>query len=103
MVWGARNIPQAALLKLMILYTCNGCPREYLEVPKVSQGLVLYDVDRGVVMEPMQGKLASSQFDFGYTEPFCIPGVTSVFFSSCDRVVGDSLEFNQANRGSLHV
>ena len=49
-------------------------------------------------MEPMQGKLASSQIDFVYTEQFCIPGVTSVFFSSCDSVVGDSLEFNQANR-----
>ena len=65
--------------------------------------LVLYDVDRRVVMDPMQGKLASSRFDFGYTEQFCIPGVTSVFFSSCDSVVGDSLEFNQANRGSLRV
>ena len=70
---------------------------------KVDKQLVLYDVDRGVVMEPMQGKLASSQFDFGYTEQFFIPGVTSVFFSSCDSVVGDSLEFNQANRGSLRV
>ena len=59
--------------------------------------LVLYDVDCGVVIEPMQGKLASSQFDFGYTEQFCIPGVTSVFLSSCDSAVGDSLEFNQAN------
>ena len=39
----------------------------------------------------MQEKLASSQFDFGYTEQFCIPGVTSVFFSSCDSVVGDFL------------
>ena len=56
-----------------------------------------------MVMEPMQGKLASSQFDFGYTEKFCIPGVTSVFFSSCDSVVGDSLVFNQANRVSLRV
>ena len=56
-----------------------------------------------MVMEPMQGKLASSQFDFGYTEQFCIPGVTSVFFLSCDSVFGDSLEFNQANRGSLRV
>ena len=54
-------------------------------------------------MEPMQGKLASSQFDFGYTEQICIPGVTLVFFSYCDSVVGDSLEFNQANRGSLPV
>ena len=47
-----------------------------------------------MVMEPMQEKLASSQFDLGYTETFCIPGVRSVFFSSCDSVVGDSLEFN---------
>ena len=59
--------------------------------------LVLYDVECGVVMEPMQWKLASSQFDFRYTEQFCISGVTSVFFSSCDRDVGDALEFNQAN------
>ena len=27
--------------------------------------------------------------------------ISSVFFSSCDSVVGDFLEFNQANRGSL--
>ena len=52
-------------------------------------------------MEPMQGKLASSQFDLGHTDLFCIPEVTSVLFSSCDSVVGDSLEFNQANRGSF--
>ena len=39
--------------------------------------LVLYDVDCGMVMEPMQGKLASSQFDLGYTELFCVPEVTS--------------------------
>ena len=56
-----------------------------------------------MLKEPMQEKLASSQFDLGHTEIFCVPEVTSVFFSSCDSVVGDSLEFNQANRGSLHV
>ena len=56
-----------------------------------------------MVMEPMQGKLSSSQFDFGYTELFCVPGVTSVYFSSCDSVVGDSLDFHQANRGPLRV
>ena len=64
---------------------------------------MLYDEDCGVVIEPMPRIMASSQFDFGYTEQFSIPGVTSVFFSSCDSVVGDSLEFNQANRGSLRV
>ena len=53
-----------------------------------------------VVMEPMQGKLASSQFDLEHNDLFCVPEVTSGFFSSGDSVVGDSLEFNQANRGS---
>ena len=54
-------------------------------------------------MEPMEGKLASSHFDLGHNDLFCIPEVTSVFFSTWDCVVGDSLEFNQANRGSLGV
>ena len=49
-------------------------------------------------MEPMQGKLASSQFDLRCTELYCVPEVTSVFFSSCDCVLGESLEFNQAPR-----
>ena len=52
-----------------------------------------------MVMEPMQGKLASSQCDLGHTDVFCIPELTSVFFSSCDSFVGDSIELNQANRG----
>ena len=65
--------------------------------------LVLYDAVRGMVIEPMQGKLASSQFDLGHTDLFCFPEVTSVFFSSSDSVVGDTIEFNQENRGSLCV
>ena len=56
-----------------------------------------------MVIEQMQGNLASSQFDLWYTELFCVPEVTSGFFSSCVSVVGDSLEFNQANQGSLRV
>ena len=36
----------------------------------IVKPLVLYDVYRGVVMEPMQGNLASSQFDFGFTKQF---------------------------------
>ena len=54
-------------------------------------------------MDSMKGKCASSQVDLRYTNQFCIPEVTSAFFSSCDSLVGDSLEFNQANRGSLCV
>ena len=47
-----------------------------------------------MVMKAMQGKFASSQFDLRHTDLFCVPEVTSGFFSSCDSVVGDSLEFN---------
>ena len=46
-------------------------------------------------MEQMQGKLTSSQFDFGHTDLFCVPEVTSVFFSFCASVVRDSLQYNQ--------
>ena len=54
-------------------------------------------------MDAMKGKCASSCVDLGYTNQFCFPEVTSKFFSSSDSLVGDSLEFNQANRGSLCV
>ena len=48
-------------------------------------------------------KCASSWVDLGYTNLFCIPEVTSVFFSCCDSVLGDSLQFHQGNRGSLRL
>ena len=51
-------------------------------------------------MQPMKGKWASSRVDLGYTELFFLLEVTSVFWSS-DSVLGDSLVFHQANRGSL--
>ena len=46
---------------------------------KEVKALVLYDVEHGIVMEPMKGKWASSRVDFGYTELLCIPEVTAVF------------------------
>ena len=63
----------------------------------------MYDVEYRMALEPMQANGASCQVDLGYTELFCIPEVTSGFFSSCDSVLGDSLVFCQVNRGSLHV
>ena len=84
----------------MILYTETVFSGNLSSFLNRVKPLVLYDADRGMVMEPMQGKLASSQFDLGHTDLFYVPEVTSVFFSSCVSVVGDSLEFNQANRGS---
>ena len=60
-------------------------------------------MEHGIAMEPKKGKWASSQFDLGYTELFCIPEVTAVFLLSSDRVLGDSLVVHQENQGSLHV
>ena len=65
--------------------------------------LVVHDVERGMAMQPMQGKWVSSRVGLGYTEQLCDPEVTSMSFSSCASVLADSLEFHQANRGSLHV
>ena len=72
-------------------------------VVKDVKTLVLYDVEWETAMDSMKGKCASSWVDLGYTNQFCVPEMTSVFFSACDSLVGDSLEFNQANRGSLCV
>ena len=65
--------------------------------------LVVYDVERVMAIQPMQGKCPSSWVDLGYTNLFCIPEVTSAFFSSCNSVLGDSLVFHQGNRGALRV
>ena len=54
-------------------------------------------MEHGIAMEPMKGKWASSRVDFGYTELFCIPEVTAVFFSSYDSGLGDSLLFHQVH------
>ena len=51
----------------------------------------VYDVECEMAMHSMKGKCASSCVDLGYTNLFCIPEVTSVFFSCCDSVLGDSL------------
>ena len=72
-------------------------------VVKNVKTLVVYDLEWEMAMDSMKGKRASSWVDLGYTNQFCVPEVTSEFFSSCDSVVGDSLEFNQPNRGSLCV
>ena len=47
--------------------------------PKEVQLLVVYDVELGIVLEPMQGRRVSSQVDLAYTELFLIPVVTSVY------------------------
>ena len=70
-------------------------------VVKDVKPLVAYDVECEMAMDSMKWKHASSCVHLGYTNLFCIPEVTSVFFSSCDSVLGDSIQVHQGNRGSL--
>ena len=63
----------------------------------------MYDMERRMALEPMQGIRESSSVDFGYTDLFCFPVVTSGSLSTCDSVLWDSLEFHQESQGSLHV
>ena len=70
---------------------------------KKVKPLVLYDVEHGIAMEPMNGKSDLSRIDLGYTELFSIPEVTAVFLSSCDSFLGDSLVSHHAHRGSVRV
>ena len=63
----------------------------------------MYDGEQGIALELMQGNQSSFRVDLGYTKVFHIPVLTSVSFETCDGVLGDSIEFHQANRGSLHV
>ena len=69
---------------------------------KVKQ-LIVDDGELGISLEPMQGNGTSSRVDLAYTKLFHIPTVTSVSFYTCEGDLGDSLEFCQANQGSLRV
>ena len=44
-------------------------------------------MEHGIAKEQMRGKWASSCVEFGYTDLFCIPELTSEFISSCDSVL----------------
>ena len=41
---------------------------------------MVYNVERWMALEPMQGNQVSARVDVGYTELFCIHAVTSVSF-----------------------
>ena len=80
------------------LYSCRletGVPGNLFSFLKEVKPLVLYAMEHRIAMEPMKGKWASSRVDLGYNELFCLPEVTSVFLSSCDSVLRDSLVLHQ--------
>ena len=51
-----------------------------MELHNGSQAIVIYDVEHGMAVEPIQGHQASSPVDLGCTELLHVPALTSVFF-----------------------
>ena len=97
-----------AFLEFLCLNCCSyrlemGASRNLCICLKEVKPLVVYDGEWGIALEKMQGNRASSRVDLGYTNLFHIAAVTSVSFYTCESVLGDFLEFRQANQGSLRV
>ena len=102
-IWGARVFHPVALLKWCSYRLEMDVSGNLWIVVKDFNPLVVYDLECEMAMYSMKGKCASSWVDLGYTDLFSIPEVTSVFFSCCDSVIGDSLQLHQVNRGSLRL
>ena len=56
------------------------CLRESLDCLKDVKPLVLYDVEHGMDLEALQGKLASSRVNLGFIKLLGIPALISVSF-----------------------
>ena len=102
-IWGAWSFPRVAVLILVSISTWDGCLRESLSIPQGNQATCTVCCGTRDSYGANDREWASSCVDFGYTDLFCIPELTSEFISSCDSVLGDSLVFYQENRGYLRV
>ncbi len=60
----------------------------------------MFDGERGMALESMQVKRASSRVDLGPMELLRDAGVTSGSLSTSDSVFEDCLDIHQASRGS---
>ena len=103
----------------MFFSSCDSLVGDSLESIKQIEDPYMFDWENAIALHAMQGNRASSRgegevlsdcrrrpgmgptlqrhpfsglVDSGYNNQFCVPEVTSVFFSSCDSLVGDSLE-----------
>ena len=72
-ICGARVFHPVSLLKLMFLYTWDGCLRESLDCCKRCQDTCCIWWEWETAMDSMKGICASSWVDVGYTNQFCVP------------------------------
>ena len=95
-IWGARIFHPVALLKLLFLQTWDGCLRESLDCCKGCQATccIWCGMQDGYGFNEEEMCFILSWF--GVHHLFCIPELTSVFFSSCDMC---SLGFSSVPSG----
>ena len=80
MIWGTRRLPRGPLLKLVSSRLETGVSGNLWSCLKEVKPLVVYDVKRGMAMDPMQWNWASSSVDLVYTKLFHVLVLTSVSF-----------------------
>ena len=100
-IWGSRVFHPVALLKLMFLWIWDGCLRESLHCCKGCQATCCIWCGTGDFYGFNEREMCFNLSCLAVQNLFCIPEVTSVFFSCCDSALGDSLQLHQGNWGSL--
>ena len=80
-----RFVVHGAFLELLCRNWCSsrletGVSGNLLSCLKEGKALVVYDVEHGLTLDPMQANRASPRVDFRYTEQFHVPAVTYVSF-----------------------
>ena len=80
MVWVAWIFPLDAVVKVVFLYSETGVSGILWSCLKKVKPVVMYDVEHGMALEPMQENRHSYRVDLEYTELFLIHAVTPVSF-----------------------
>ena len=74
---GCTELSSSCCAEIGVPLDLGRCLKESWCCLKEVKTLVMYDMERRMALEPMQGIRESSSVDFGYTDLFCFPVVTS--------------------------
>ena len=70
---------------------------------KEVKQFVVFDGERGMAPETMQGNQTTSRLDLGHTDLFPVGAVTSGSLETCDSVLVDTVSFHQGSQGFFRV
>ena len=77
MICGTQSFSRVVVLNLVLLWTRVVFSGNLCSCLKEFNPLVMFALERGMALEPMQGDWSSSRVDLRYTELFPVASVTS--------------------------